>query len=84
MMQASTNESGSCRPKSALPAAKALVGVDVEAGVLFDAIQEVDSRVVAAVGRETVERFRENVVEDDCLREGSAVDTTDNPERRVV
>ena len=36
-------------------------------GVFSNSIEEIGGRVVAGVGRETVERFRENVVEDACL-----------------
>jgi len=59
-------------------------GVDVEAGVFFDAIEEIDGCVVAGVGREAVERFREHVVEDDCFRERSVVDAVEHRERGIV
>jgi hypothetical protein len=45
----------------------------VEAGVFFDSIEEIDGCVVTGVGREDIERFREHVAEDDCLRERSIV-----------
>ena len=45
----------------------------MESGIFFDAIEEIVGCVVAGVGPEAVASFRENVVEDDCLRERSIV-----------
>jgi hypothetical protein len=56
----------------------------VEAGVLFDAIEEIDCRVVSSVSREAVERFSEYAVEDNRLRERSIVDAVEDRECVVV
>jgi len=56
----------------------------VEPGVLFDSIEEIGGCVVSGVGRETVERPNETVVEDDCFRERSIVDTVEYREGSVV
>jgi len=53
-------------------------------GVFFDSIEEIDGCVVAGVGREAVERFREHVVEDDCLRERSIVNAVEYGKRGIV
>jgi len=56
-MQASTKERGSCWRKRAFPVARA--------SVVSESMwkEEIDGCVVAGVGREAVERCRENVVE---------------------
>jgi hypothetical protein len=56
----------------------------MKAGVFFDSIEEIDGCVVAGVGREAVECFREHVVEDDCLRERSIVNTVEHGKRGIV
>jgi hypothetical protein len=57
---------------------------DVEASVLFETIEEIDGCVVAGMGDEAVERFREYVIEDDRFRERSIVNSSEYRKRITV
>jgi len=56
----------------------------VEAGIFFDPIEEVDSRIVSGASCEPVERFCKYVVQDNCFRKLSAVYPAKDRQRGIM
>ena len=56
----------------------------MEAGILFDSVKKIDGRIVTGVGGKSVHRLCQNVIENDCLRQRSIVNATEDGERSIV